>query len=77
MTMKPEDIATVTPELEAACKKLIEGVQMGGPYLPPATSAFACSSPAIMAASTGAALRSIRSLATCSSTPTSSASSPD
>ena len=35
MSMKPEDIATVTPELEAACKKLIEGVQMGGPFLPP------------------------------------------
>jgi quinoprotein glucose dehydrogenase len=34
MTMKPGDIATVTPELEAACKQLIEGVQMGGPYLP-------------------------------------------
>ena len=30
------DVATVTPELEAACKKLIEGVQLGGPYLPPA-----------------------------------------
>ncbi len=36
MTMSAADIATVTPELEAACKKLIEGVQMGGPYLPPA-----------------------------------------
>jgi quinoprotein glucose dehydrogenase len=35
-TMRPEDIATVTPEIEAGCKKLIEGVQMGGPYLPPA-----------------------------------------
>ena len=35
-TMSAADIATVTPELEAACKKLIEGVQMGGPYLPPA-----------------------------------------
>jgi len=35
MTMSPADIATVTPELEVACKKLIEGVQMGGPYLPP------------------------------------------
>jgi quinoprotein glucose dehydrogenase len=34
MTMKPEDVATVTPELEAACRKLMEGVQMGGPYLP-------------------------------------------
>ncbi|MGO9256483.1 MAG: pyrroloquinoline quinone-dependent dehydrogenase [Bryobacteraceae bacterium] len=36
MTMSAADIATVTPELEAACKKLIEGVQLGGPYLPPA-----------------------------------------
>jgi quinoprotein glucose dehydrogenase len=34
MTMRPSDIATVTPELEKACKDLIEGVQMGGPYLP-------------------------------------------
>jgi quinoprotein glucose dehydrogenase len=36
MTMRTADIATVTPELEAKCKALIEGVQMGGPYLPPA-----------------------------------------
>lgn len=34
MTMTEADIATVTPELEAACKKLMEGVQLGGPYLP-------------------------------------------
>ena len=34
MTMSAADIATVTPELEAACRKLIEGMQMGGPYLP-------------------------------------------
>jgi quinoprotein glucose dehydrogenase len=34
MTMRAADIATVTPELEAACKQLIEGVQLGGPYLP-------------------------------------------
>jgi quinoprotein glucose dehydrogenase len=34
MTMRASDIATVTPELEKACKELIEGVQMGGPYLP-------------------------------------------
>jgi len=34
MSMKPEDIATVTPELEAACKELIQGLQFGGPYLP-------------------------------------------
>ena len=34
MTMTPADIATVTPELEAACRKLMEGVQLGGPYLP-------------------------------------------
>jgi quinoprotein glucose dehydrogenase len=34
MTMTLADIATVTPELEAACRKLVEGVQLGGPYLP-------------------------------------------
>jgi quinoprotein glucose dehydrogenase len=34
MTITPADIATVTPELEAACRKLIEGMQLGGPYLP-------------------------------------------
>ena len=34
MTMTAADVATVTPELEAACKKLMEGVQLGGPYLP-------------------------------------------
>ena len=35
MTFSKEDIATVTPEIEAACRKLIEGVEMGGPFLPP------------------------------------------
>jgi quinoprotein glucose dehydrogenase len=35
MTFRKEDIATVTPELEAACSKLIEGVETGGPFLPP------------------------------------------
>ncbi len=35
MSMTMSDIATVTPELEAECRKLIEGVQIGGPYLPP------------------------------------------
>ena len=36
MTMAAGDIATVTPELEAACRRLIENenVQLGGPYLP-------------------------------------------
>jgi quinoprotein glucose dehydrogenase len=34
MTISAADITTVTPELEAACKKMIEGVQLGGPYLP-------------------------------------------
>ena len=34
MAMTPDDIATVTPELESACRKLIEGMQLGGPYLP-------------------------------------------
>lgn len=36
MTFSMEEIAKVTPELEAACRKLLNGVQMGGPYLPPA-----------------------------------------
>ena len=34
MTITAADIATVTPELETACKKLVEGMQLGGPYLP-------------------------------------------
>lgn len=34
MTMTAADIATVTPELEAACRKVMEGLQIGGPYLP-------------------------------------------
>jgi quinoprotein glucose dehydrogenase len=34
MTMTAADVATVTPELEAACRKLMEGMQLGGPYLP-------------------------------------------
>ena len=34
MTMTQADVATVTPELEAACKALMKGVQLGGPYLP-------------------------------------------
>ena len=35
MTFSKADIATVTPELEAACGKLVEGVETGGPFLPP------------------------------------------
>ena len=51
MTFTPADVATVTPELEAACRKLMEGVQLGGPYLPPGYNAPArCSSPATTAA---------------------------
>jgi quinoprotein glucose dehydrogenase len=34
MTMTAADVSTVTPEHEAACRKLSEGVQLGGPYLP-------------------------------------------
>lgn len=36
-TMSMADIATVTPELEANCKALVEkhNIGMGGPYLPP------------------------------------------
>jgi quinoprotein glucose dehydrogenase len=33
-SMSAADVATVTPELEAACRKLMEGLQLGGPYLP-------------------------------------------
>lgn len=36
MTFTASDVATVMPEHEAACRKLIEGMQVGGPYLPPA-----------------------------------------
>jgi quinoprotein glucose dehydrogenase len=35
MTFRKEDVATVTPELESACRKLLEGVESGGPFLPP------------------------------------------
>jgi len=34
MTFSPADVATVTPEIEAGCKKLLEGVETGGPFLP-------------------------------------------
>jgi quinoprotein glucose dehydrogenase len=33
-TMTMAEVATVTPELEAACRKLLEGMEMGGPYFP-------------------------------------------
>ncbi len=34
MTFSKADIATVTPELESACRQLVEGLEMGGPFLP-------------------------------------------
>ena len=34
MSMSAADVATVTPELEAACKALMKDLQLGGPYLP-------------------------------------------
>ncbi len=34
MTMSMADVATVTPEIEAACRAFMEGLQLGGPYLP-------------------------------------------
>jgi len=40
-----DDIATVTPELEAGCRKLLEGVQLGGPYLPPGWNRLAARLP--------------------------------
>jgi quinoprotein glucose dehydrogenase len=36
MSMAATDVATVTPEIEAGCRALVAGVQLGGPYLPPA-----------------------------------------
>jgi quinoprotein glucose dehydrogenase len=36
MSFRMEDVATVTPEIEAACRKLLTNMQTGGPYLPPA-----------------------------------------
>ncbi len=35
VTFSRGEIATVTPQLESACRKLIEGVETGGPFLPP------------------------------------------
>jgi quinoprotein glucose dehydrogenase len=34
MSFTADEVATVTPELEKACRKLMEGVLLGGPYLP-------------------------------------------
>lgn len=34
MTFSMADVATVTPELEAACREMLKGAQTGGPYLP-------------------------------------------
>ena len=34
MSFSKNDIATVTPELEAACKQLVEGMEVGGAFLP-------------------------------------------
>jgi quinoprotein glucose dehydrogenase len=34
VTFSKADIATVTPELESACTKLVDGVELGGPFLP-------------------------------------------
>ena len=34
MTFSKADIATVTPELESACRQLVEGLELGGPFLP-------------------------------------------
>lgn len=34
MSFSAADIATVTPELEAACRTMIEGALLGGPYVP-------------------------------------------
>ncbi len=34
VTFSKEEVAKVTPELESACRKLLEGMATGGPYLP-------------------------------------------
>lgn len=34
MSMSAAEVATLTPELEAACKALMKDLQLGGPYLP-------------------------------------------
>ncbi len=34
MSIKAEDVNTVTPEFEAACKAMMKDVELGGPYLP-------------------------------------------
>jgi quinoprotein glucose dehydrogenase len=36
LTFSKDDVAKVTPQLEAACGKMLEGMVVGGPYLPPA-----------------------------------------
>lgn len=36
MTFSKDDIATITPELESACRDLVKDLQVGGPFLPPA-----------------------------------------
>ena len=35
MSFSKDEVATVTPELESACRQLLEGVETGGPFLPP------------------------------------------
>ena len=50
MSFAAADIATVTPELEAACRKLMEGCSSAVRTCRPGTTACACSFPAIMAA---------------------------
>jgi quinoprotein glucose dehydrogenase len=34
MRFEMKDVATVTPEIEAACRELLKGMAVGGPYLP-------------------------------------------
>ncbi len=35
LSFSKDEVATVTPELESACRQLLEGVEVGGPFLPP------------------------------------------
>ena len=50
MTFSAADVATVTPELEAACRKLIGECSSVVRTCPSRTTACACSSPATTAA---------------------------
>ncbi|MGC4049237.1 MAG: PQQ-binding-like beta-propeller repeat protein [Paludibaculum sp.] len=49
MSFGKDEVATVTPELEAACRKLLDGMVVGGRIYHPPTTGCVCSSQAITA----------------------------